>query len=74
MEQRFTVEERILICCRLLKTESSSQCLRKFRQDFPSVNVPTISAIHKTVDKFESTGLVLNREIKPRRHILKEAR
>jgi hypothetical protein len=46
------------------KSESTSQCRREFRQNFPVVTLPSSSAIHKIVKKFKSSGSVLNKKNK----------
>jgi hypothetical protein len=67
MVERFNVERITLIYCSFLKTESTSECRREFRQNVPDVNMPASSAIHNIV-KTKTTGPVLNKEIQRRRH------
>jgi hypothetical protein len=54
----------------LHKTDSVPVYRREFQQKFPGVDIPTSSTIHHLVNKIKTTGSVLDKKIKRRRHVL----
>jgi hypothetical protein len=66
--QRFSADQKMFICC-FLKTKSTSQCRREFRQNVPDFYVLICSEVHKVVKKFKTTEPVLKKEITQRCNI-----
>jgi hypothetical protein len=59
--------------CRLVwKNGSVLVCRREFQQKFLGIDVPETSTTHYLVIKFKTTGLVLDKKAKRRRHVLTE--
>jgi hypothetical protein len=70
--RKYTVAQRIFIYNSYVKCFSARVCRREFEQKFPGGDVPVIFTIHYLVNKFKTTGSVLDKKIKRRRHVLTE--
>ena len=70
--QEFSLRERVYIHNTYMKNRKSCSETRKFRIKFPGGRVPNPSTIRRLAKRFEATGCVKNRNVNPRRHILKE--
>ena len=53
-------------------TKSCSETPRKFRIKFPGRPVPNPSTIRRLATRFSETGIVKNRNVNRRRHVLTE--
>jgi hypothetical protein len=58
----------------LHKSDSVRVYRREFQQKFPGVDIPARSTIHNLVNKFKTTGSLLDKKIKRRHHELTEGR
>ena len=54
-----------------MKSRKSCSETRKFRIKFPGRRVPNPSTIRGLAKRFKETGSVKNRNVNPRRHVLK---
>ena len=70
--QEFSLRERVYIHNTYMKSRKSCSESCKFRIKFPGGRVPTSSAIRGLAKGFKETGCVKNRNVNPRRHVLKE--
>jgi hypothetical protein len=69
---KYTAKQHIFIYGSYVKSNSAHVCFRKFQQKFPGVDITARSTIHYLVNKFKTTGLVLDKKIKIIRHVLTE--
>ena len=68
--QEFSLHERVYIHNMYMKSKKSCSETRKFRIKFPRRCVPNPSTIK--AKRFKKIGCVKNRNVNPRRHVLKE--
>ena len=72
-KQEFSLHGRVYIHNIYMKSRKScSETRRKFRVKFPGGPVPNPSTIRRQAKIFKETGLVKNRKVNRRRHVLKE--
>ena len=71
-KQEFSLRERVYIHNMYMKSRKSCSETRKFRIKFPGGRVPNPSTIRRLVKRFKETGCVKNRNVNPRRLVLKE--
>jgi hypothetical protein len=69
-----TVEHCVFIYDGYVKSDSAHVCQREFQQKFSGVDIPARSTIHCLVNKFKTMGLVLDKKIDRKCHILTEDR
>ncbi|KAJ4433388.1 hypothetical protein ANN_15647 [Periplaneta americana] len=55
-----------------LTNKSPALCRREFQERFPGVDPPERTTVHKIVNKFKTTGSVLDKKRRRRRHVLTE--
>ena len=71
--QEFSLRERVYIHNTYMKSRKSCfETRRKFRVKFAGRPVPNPSTIRRQAKIFKETGLVKNRKVNRRRHVLKE--
>ena len=73
-KQEFSLRESVYILNMYMKSRKSCSETREFRLKFPGRRVPNPSTIRGLAKRFKETGYVKNRNINPRRHVLKEER
>ena len=70
--QEFSLRGHVYIHNAYMKSRKSCSETRKFRIKFPGRRVPNPSTIRGLTKRFKETGCVKNRNVNPRRHVLKE--
>ena len=71
--QEFPLRERVYIHNTYMKSSKSCSKTRcKFRIKFPRRPVPNPSTVRRQAKRFKETRCVKNRNVNPRRHVLKE--
>ena len=70
--QEFSLRERVYIHNMYMKSRKSCSETRKFRIKFPVGRVPNPSTIRGLAKRFKETGCVKNRNVNPRRLVLKD--
>ena len=70
--QEFSLPERVYIHNTYMKNRKSCSETRKFRIKFPGRRVPNPHTIRGLAKRFKETDCVKNRNVNPRRHVLKE--
>ena len=70
--QELSLRERVYIHSTYMKSRKSCCETRKFRLKFPGGRVPNPSTIRRLAKQFKETGCVKNRNVNPRRRVLKE--
>jgi hypothetical protein len=68
----YMAEQRIFIYEIYVKSNSVHVCHREFKQKFPGVDIPARSTIRYLVNKYKTTGSVLDKKIKTVHYILTE--
>ena len=71
-KREFSLRDRVYILNMYMKNRKSCSETRKFRIKFPGGRVPNPSKIRGLAKRFKETGRVKNRNVNPRRHVLKE--
>ena len=67
------MRERMYIHNTHMKSRKScSETRRKFRVKFPGGRVPSPSTIRRQAKIFKQMGFIKNRNVNPRRHVIKE--
>ena len=73
LRQEFSLRERVYIHNTYMKSRKTcSETRHKFRIKFPGRPVPNPSTIRRQAKRFKETGSVKDRNVKRRRHVLKE--
>ena len=72
LRQEFALSEHVNIRNTYTKSRKSCSETRKSRIKFPGRRVPNPSTIRGLAKRFKETGCVMNRNVNPRRHVLKE--
>jgi hypothetical protein len=65
---RYTFEQRVFLYDTYVKCASAAKCRPKFRDE----RVPSRQTIHNLVNKFKTTGLLIDKEQKHKRRVLIE--
>lgn len=68
----YTVEQRVFIVLCYAKHSSYTECRFRFIRKFPGILPPHRSTVRKLVNKFRTTGSVLNKKSRRRRTVLTE--
>lgn len=66
----FSIEQREFICNTFSKHASWKECRQEFCKKYPASAVPCKTTIYKTVERFRTTGSVLNKKKVRRRYVL----
>ena len=74
MARFLTFEERLFVCKTYYKCESASRVCTEFILKFPNTRPPSRQTVHKLVNKFETTGSVLNKKRHRTKTVLTEAK
>lgn len=72
VRSKYSVRQRVFIYDSYVRTESARAVRRLFQEEYPGVQVPNRSTIHRLVNKFRETGSVLDRKHRRPRRVLTE--